>query len=99
VIGGVPENVGSDSVNVSPSRGVPEISAAPVCEAGVADVVVVDVVPVDVVPVVLVPVVDGGPVVVVPKVVVGDAGGVSRGTGSVTVKFFFMVWGRPPSRS
>jgi hypothetical protein len=102
VIGGVPENVGSDSVTVCPSRGVPKIFAAPVCETGVPDViVVVDVVPVVVVSVVLVPVVDDVPVVVVVVVVVvvPGPGGVSRGTGRVTVKFFFIVSGRRRSRS
>src|ERR671936_293492 len=69
VIGGVPENVGSDSVNVCPSRGVPKIFAAPVCETGVADVVVV---------VAVVPVVDDVPVVVVVEVVLVVGGGVGR---------------------
>ncbi|MGN6431982.1 MAG: hypothetical protein ACTHNB_14825 [Gaiellaceae bacterium] len=100
VIGGVPANVGSDSVNVCPSPGVPKIFAAPVCETGVADVViVVAVVPVDIVSLVLVPVVDDVPVVVVVEVVVTRAGGVGRGTRSVTVKFLFIVSGLRRSRS
>lgn len=99
VIGGVPENVGSDSVNVCPSPGVPKIFAALVCETGVADVVVVAVVPVDVVSLVLVPVVDDVPVVAVVEFVVVVAGGVGRGTVSVAKKFFFIVSGRLRSRS
>jgi hypothetical protein len=98
VIGGVPENVGSDSVNVCPSSGVPKIFAGLVCETGVADVVVA-VVSVDVVSLVLVPVVDDVLVVVVVEVVVVVGGGAGRGTGSVAEKFFFIVSGRGRSRS
>jgi len=100
VIGGVPKNVGSDSVNVCPSPGVPKIFTTPVCETGVADVVVVvAVVLVDVVSLVLVPVVDDVPVAAVVEGVVVVAGGVGRGTGSVAEKFFFIVSGRRRSRS